>query len=134
MGSIGDFVKERRLSKEWSKRALAEKAGISHSEVHRVENGERANPSVPVLYALADALGVPKDEMLRQAGYKSDDNDVPLIEKVFPDLKTEKQQQTVQKIVDGLARSTDLKEEDYDNLLFQVEMFLGHAKNRKNSQ
>jgi len=133
MSSIGEFIKERRLSKEWSKRALAEKAGVSHSEVHRIENGERANPSVPVLYALADALGVPKDEILRQAGYKSDDGDVPLIEKVFPDLKTEKQQQTVQKIVDGLSRNTDMKEEDYDGLVFQVEMFLNATKN-KNSQ
>jgi len=133
MSSIGEFIKERRLSKGWSKRALAEKAGVSHSEVHRVENGERMNPSVPVLYSIADALGVPKEEILRHAGYKSDDGDVPLIEKVFPDLKTEKQQQTVQKIVDGLSRNTDLKEEDYDGLVFQVEMFLNATKN-KNSQ
>jgi transcriptional regulator with XRE-family HTH domain len=87
MNNIGDFIKERRLAKEWSKRALAEKAGISHSEVHRIENGERLNPSVPVLYALAEALGIPKEEVLRQAGYIADDGDVPLIEKVFPDLK-----------------------------------------------
>jgi len=133
MNNIGNFIKERRLSKEWSKRALAEKAGVSHSEVHRIENGERVNPSVPVLYALADALGVPKEEILRHAGYKSDDGDMPLIEKVFPDLKTEKQQQTVQKIVDGLSRNTDLKEEDYDGLVWQVEMFLNATKS-KNSQ
>ena len=133
MGSIGEFIKERRLSKGWSKRALADKAGVSHSEVHRVENGERMNPSVPVLYSIANALGVPKDEILRHAGYKSDDGDVPLIEKVFPDLKTEKQQQTVQKIVDGLSRNTDMKEEDYDGLVFQVEMFLNATKN-KNTQ
>jgi len=133
MSSIGEFIKERRLSKGWSKRALAEKAGVSHSEVHRVENGERMNPSVPVLYAIADALGVPKDEILRHAGYKSDDGDVPLIARLFPDLKTEKQQNTVQKIVDGLSRNTDLKDEDYDGLVRQVEMFLGHAKNSKNS-
>ena len=90
MSSIGEFIKERRLSKGWSKRALAEKAGVSHSEVHRVENGERMNPSVPVLYSIADVLGVPKDEMLRHAGYKSDDGDIPLIEKVFPDLRNTK--------------------------------------------
>lgn len=133
MNSVGEFIKERRLSKGWSKRALAEKAGVSHSEVHRVENGERMNPSVPVLYSIADALGVPKEEILRHAGYKSDDGDVPLIEKVFPDLKTEKQQQTVQKIVDGLSRNTDMKEEDYDGLVWQVEMFLNATKS-KNTQ
>jgi transcriptional regulator with XRE-family HTH domain len=134
MNNIGDFIKERRLAKEWSKRALAEKAGISHSEVHRIENGERLNPSVPVLYALAEALGIPKEEVLRQAGYKADDGDVPLIEKVFPDLKTEKQQQTAQKIVDGLSRNGDLKDSDYDNLVRQVEMFLEYAKKSRDSE
>ena len=133
MSTIGEFIKERRLARDWSKRALAEKAGISHSEVHRIENGERANPSVHMLYALAKALGVPQEEMLRHAGYKSDDSDVPLIEKVFPDLKTPKQQETVVRIVDGLSRNSDLKDEDYDGLVKQVEMFLRYAKDEENS-
>ncbi len=134
MNNVGNFIKERRLAKEWSKRALAEKAGISHSEVHRIENGERINPSVPVLYALADALGIPKEDILRQAGYIADDGDVPLIEKVFPDLKTEKQQKTAQKIIDGLARSSDMKDADYDKLVDQVEMYLEYVKKNRNSE
>lgn len=130
MSTLGEFIKERRLAKEWSKRALAEKSGISHSEVHRIENGERTNPSVPVLNALAEALGVPKDDMLRLAGYKADDGDVPLIEKVFPDLKTEKQQQAVKRIIDGLARNAELKDQDYDDLVRQVDMFLDYARKK----
>ena len=134
MSNIGKFIKDRRLAKEWSKRALAEKAGISHSEVHRIENGERTNPSVPVLNSLAEALGIPKDEILRQAGYRTEDGDVPMIEKVFPDLKTEKQQETAQKIVDGLSRNSDLKDTDYDDLVRQVEMFLEYAKKKRDSE
>lgn len=134
MSVIGDFIKERRLAKSLSKRGLAEIAGISHSEVHRIENGERINPSVPVLNALAEALGVPKDDMLRLAGYKADDGDIPLIEKVFPDLKTEKQQKTAQKIVDGLSRNSDLKDTEYDDLVRQVEMFLEYAKKKRDSE
>ena len=110
MSNVGDFIKERRLAKGMSKRALAEKAGISHSEVHRIENGERQNPSVPMIIALADALGI------------------PLIERVFPDLKTPKQQETAQKIVDGLSRNGDLKDSQYDELVRQVEMYLDYAK------
>ncbi len=132
MCTLGEYVRERRLAKEWSKRALAEKSGISHSEIHRIENGERTNPSVPVLNALAEALGVPKDDIWRIAGYKADDGDVPLIEKVFPALKTEKQRQTAQKIIDGLARNTDLRDEDYDSLAMQVEVFLDIAKKKRN--
>lgn len=133
MSKVGEYIKERRLAKEWSKRALAEKAGVSHSEVHRIENGERSNPSISMLYALAEALGIPKDEILRQAGYRSDDGDIPLIERVFPDLKTEKQQETAQRIVDGLARNGDLQDSDYDDLVRQVDMFLDYAKKKKNS-
>ena len=128
MSNVGDFIKERRLAKGMSKRALAEKAGISHSEVHRIENGERQNPSVPMLIALADALGIPQDDSLMLAGYKTDGESTPLIERVFPDLKTPKQQETAQKIVDGLSRNSDLKDSQYDELVRQVEMYLDYAK------
>lgn len=133
MNTLGEFIKERRIAKELSKRALAEKANISHTEVHRIENGDRKNPSVPVLNALADALGVPQEIMLQTAGYVTNkDEQVPLIERVFPDLKSDKQKDTVQKIVDGLSRSSELVDKDYDDLVEQVEMFLTYAKNKKN--
>lgn len=134
MTTLGEFVKERREAKGWSKRRLATEANISHTEVHRIEIGERLGPSVPVLNALAEALGVSKEEMLQVAGYIDEDNEsVPLIERVFPDLKTEKQRDTVRKIVDGLARNSDLEEKDYDDLVDQMEMFLTYAKKKKNS-
>lgn len=128
MSNVGEVIKERRLAKGMSKRVLAEKAGISHSEVHRIENGERQNPSVPMLIALADVLGIPHDDILVLAGYKTDGESTPLIERVFPDLKTRKQQETAQKIVDGLSRNSDLKDSQYDELVRQVEMYLDYAK------
>lgn len=134
MNSLGEMIKDRRLSKGWSKRALAEKAGISHSEVHRIETGERTNPSVPVLNALAEALGIPKDDLLLVAGYKSDEGDIPMIERVFPELKTEKQQQTAQKIIDGLARSSDMDDSDYDRLVEQMEMFFNYVKKKDDTK
>ena len=134
MSAIGDFIKEQRLSKQWSKRTLAEKAGVSHSEVHRIENGEREHPSIKMLLAISDALSVPKEEMLRLAGYADDEGNLPLIEKVFPDLKTEKQQKTAQHIIDGLARgSSDDDDFDFDAFVDHMDMFLDHAKKKKNS-
>ena len=132
MNQLGSVIMERRLAKGWSKRALAEVANISHSEVHRIENGERENPSVPVLNSLADALGIPKDDMLRFAGYKQDDSDKTVLERAFPDLKTEKQKEAAQKIIDGLCRD-DFPEEDYDGLVRHVEMFLEYAKKQKDT-
>ena len=131
MSRVGEVIKERRMAKGMSKRALAEKAGISHSEVHRIENGERQNPSMPMLIALADALGIPQDDILMLAGYKSDTENTPLIERVFPDLKRPKQQEAAQKIVDGISRNSSLKDSQLDELVRQVDMFLAYAK--KNS-
>lgn len=133
MSTVGEFIKERRTAKGLSKRQLAEKAGVSHSEVHRIENGERQNPSVPMLIAIADALGVPKDDILILAGYKTNDEDVPLLERAFPDLKTPKQKEAARKIIDGLARNGNLEDSQYDNLVAQVEMFLDYANKKQDS-
>lgn len=129
MSKVGEVIKERRIAKGMSKRALAEKAGVSHSEVHRIENRERQNPSIPILIAIADALGIPQDDILMLAGYKANDESTPLIERVFPDLKTPKQQETAQKIVDSLSRNSDLKDSQYDELVRQVEAwFIGLSR------
>lgn len=133
MSKVGDVIKERRLAKGLSKRQLAEQAQISHSEVHRIENGERQNPSVPMLIAIAGVLGIPEDDILMLAGYKGSDKDVPMIERVFPDLKTPKQQETAQKIIDGLARNSQLQDSQYDELVRQVDMYLDYAKKNSNS-
>ena len=39
MTTLGEFIKERREAKGWSKRRLATEANISHTEVHRIEIG-----------------------------------------------------------------------------------------------
>ncbi|MGI6125296.1 MAG: helix-turn-helix domain-containing protein [Acetivibrionales bacterium] len=47
-----------RTAKQMSQRQLSIKAGISHTEISRIENRERINPSVKVLNKLAKALNV----------------------------------------------------------------------------
>jgi transcriptional regulator with XRE-family HTH domain len=133
MGEIGDFIRERREAKKLSMRALGRMADVSNSEIYRIEIGERPNPSITVLKALSKALGVPTEEMLRKAGYKADE-DTPLMEKLFPDLKTEEQQQAAQRIIDGLARNTDLQGSDYDALVNHMEMFFDYAKKKRASE
>ena len=112
---------------------MATKAGISHTEVHRIETGDRKQPSLKVLCALADALEVPQEDMLKVAGYAPSD-DVTAVERVFPGLKTPKQRETVERIADGLSRNADLKDEDLDDLYRQVEVFIEVAKRKQNSK
>ncbi len=130
--TLGEYIKNKRTELGMSRNLLASKAGISHTEVQRIETSERKMPSLKVLCSLADALNIPQEEMLKVAGYAPAD-DIPAVERAFHGLKTRKQQETVEKIADGLSRNADLKDEDLDDLFKQVEMFIEYAKREKDS-
>ena len=130
--TLGEFMKNRRNELDMSRNQLANKAGISHTEVHRIETGERKQPSLIVLCAIADALNMPQEELLKVAGYAPSD-DTSAVERLFPGLKTQKQRETVERIADGLSRNADLKDEDLDDLYRQVEVFIEFAKRKQDS-
>ena len=135
MKPIGKYLRDRRNAKGLSMRELAEESGVSHTEIFRIESGQREFPSMRVLISLGRALEVPDEEILRMAGYKSEeDDDISLMEKVFPNLKTEKQQETAQRIIDGLARNTDLQNSDYDDLVDHMEVFMDFVKKKRNTK
>ena len=63
--TLGEYVKNKRTELGMSRNMLASKAGISHTEVQRIETNERKMPSLKVLCSLADALNIPQQDMLR---------------------------------------------------------------------
>ncbi len=67
--SLAVFLRELRQEKGLSVRGLAEKANISHTEVFRIEKGERVNTSPALLKALAVALNTPIERFLEAGGY-----------------------------------------------------------------
>ena len=69
MSELGVFIKEKRALRELSIRKLAEIAGISHTEIKRIEDGVRKQPSPQVLRAIAEALNVSYDDIMTAAGY-----------------------------------------------------------------
>ena len=131
MSAIGDKFRERRLEKGLSVREVAEKAGISDTEVFRIETGRRVNPSAKLLVSIGKALGMANDEVLRLAGLMEND-DVPLIERVFPDIKTKKQQETARRIICRICRTNLLLDEDYDSHFEHVDMFLDYTERKRN--
>ena len=132
MSVIGEKFKEFRLDKGLSVREVADKAGVSDTEVFRIETGKRINPSASILVSIGKALGVSNDDVLRLAGLKEDNDDVPLIEKVFPDIRTEKLQQAAQRIINIIGRYKHLQDRDYDALVDHVEMYLDFAEKKRN--
>ena len=66
--TLAQFVRAKREEKNWSMRELAEKAGVSHTEIARIEKGERTNPSASMLRAIATALHIPITQLLDACG------------------------------------------------------------------
>ncbi|MFT4834417.1 MAG: transcriptional regulator with XRE-family HTH domain [Marinoscillum sp.] len=60
---IATRVREYRSRRALSQEALAEKAGLSHRTVQRIENGE-SNPTGDTLKRLSAALGINPDELI----------------------------------------------------------------------
>lgn len=55
----------RRKRRGWTQQTLADEAGLERGTVARIEQARRM-PSVPVLVALADALGCSTDALLER--------------------------------------------------------------------
>ena len=66
--AFGRRVKELREARGLSQQALAMAAGLSISVVAQLEQGLRADPRLSTAVALASALGVSMDELLRESG------------------------------------------------------------------
>jgi transcriptional regulator with XRE-family HTH domain len=109
ISELSKFIKEHRLSKGLSKRKLAELANISHTEIHRLENGERKNPSPPILKSIAIALNVTYDEIMQAAGYMDSTSPVTVIAARSDDLSdlTELEYEQVRSYIDFIRSKHD---------------------------
>lgn len=112
---LGKFVEMLRNEKGLSQRQLAEKAGISNTEVWRIESGERKNPSPPVLKSLAPHLSISYEELMKKAGYIEEVIDhSAYIETVYRDESNN--------VVDIARQAKDMYEKDSEwaNLAYRV--------------
>jgi len=125
MSALGKYISTRRIALGMSIRQLAIESGISHTEISRIELGERESPSIRVLISVAKVLGVDYLELVQLV---SDDNLSPICrnstKSTFPHLQNESQVEFIENVADLIHRYESLPEEKYDKLLEQVEMFL----------
>ena len=68
--SLGDYLKEQRVSAQLSLRQLAEQAGVSNPYLSQIERGLR-RPSAQVLQQLAKALRISAEQLYVRAGIVS---------------------------------------------------------------
>src|SRR3954468_14821060 len=73
--ALGDFIKAQRTMAELSLRELAARTNVSNPYLSQIERGLH-EPSVRVLKAIASALNLSAETLLRQAGLLDDDDDL----------------------------------------------------------
>ena len=73
--SLGDYLKEQRVSARLSLRQLAEQAGVSNPYLSQIERGLR-KPSAEVLQQIAKALRISAEQLYIRAGILSPDDGV----------------------------------------------------------
>ncbi len=73
--SLGEYLREQRVSSRLSVRQLAEQAGVSNPYLSQIERGLR-RPSAEVLQQLAKALRISAEQLYLRAGIVSPDEGV----------------------------------------------------------
>ena len=71
---LAGIIKNRRITLGYSLRSLAEQVGISHTELARIENGNRTNFSLIVIVRLCEILKIDFVNLLKVTGYISSNN------------------------------------------------------------
>lgn len=65
----GEYIKKLREEKGISQRQLSISADISHTEISRIETGDRKEPHPIILKAIGKALGINYLDLYYQYGY-----------------------------------------------------------------
>lgn len=65
---LGIFLKSERNKKKLSLEKVAKAIGVSASYIHRLENGDRKNPSIAVLEQLCEFFSLNPQKVLKMAG------------------------------------------------------------------
>jgi transcriptional regulator with XRE-family HTH domain len=73
--SLGEYLKEQRVSARLSLRQLAEQAGVSNPYLSQIERGLR-KPSADVLQQIAKALRISAEQLYIRAGIVSPEDGV----------------------------------------------------------
>lgn len=87
MNDLAIFIKEHREKLNISKRKLSELSNISTTEIRRLENGVRKNPSFPTLKSIANALNVRYEDILEAAGFLDAKSESPGITTIISTLQ-----------------------------------------------
>src|SRR3954447_1771933 len=76
VGQLGEYIRLQRQMADLSLRGMADLTKVSNAYLSQIERGLH-QPSLRVLQAIAEALDIPADALLAQAGVTSPASDTP---------------------------------------------------------
>ena len=62
------MIRELRKKKGWTQSELSRRSGVKQGVLSDIESGKTKHPRCDTLAAIAEALGVPVDKLLKKAG------------------------------------------------------------------
>lgn len=74
MPNLGQFIKNKREATGLSQKALGNRSGVSDTAIHNIEIGKTKNPGWDILCKISGTLGVHPFEIMKEAGYITDDD------------------------------------------------------------
>lgn len=96
MQHISDNIKRIRNEAGLSQQELADRAGISKSQIWRLEKGEQKNPTLETLIPISKALGVSLDEIV----FGEESKNATYLSKAIEELEPE-DRKAIRKIIRG---------------------------------
>ena len=108
--SLGDYLREQRVSSRLSLRQLAEQAGVSNPYLSQIERGLR-KPSAEILQQLAKGLRISAEQLYMHAGIldERDDSGQEFAAVVMSDPKlSERQKSVLIDVYDSFRKENEL--------------------------
>ena len=97
---VGELIKKGREEKNLSMRQLAELAKVSHSDISRIESGEREVPNPKILRKISQHIGINYNDLMYAAGLGFQVTDLnPFLKSYYKNLQGEE-------IVEALANTS----------------------------
>ena len=133
--SVGELITEARENVGITKNQLAEKAKVSHTEIARIENGEREVPNPKTLRKISKYIGINYNDLMYAAGLGAKVSPLnPYLIKYYDNLKGDELENTIKSIglslkrnkslLDALKKSSEdktLSEEERNEILETIE-------------
>ena len=122
MPNLGEFIKNKRKAAGISQKTLANISGVADSTIHNIEINKTRNPGWELLCKIAVALEFHPFEILKEAGYITENDINPTLLIKGLDKLNNQEREVVQLFIDFILskKNAGSTRKESDNYAFQI--------------